>query len=352
MGAITGANAKAGMKTASTWGTASQLSTGDQLDGFTIAPNENSEALRVNPIGSGLIMQSETDKGATAPSAAIEGPLPYDSALYAGIKTFFGTESVVAQGSGAFAHSFLMNETLNGGGFVTLAAQLHSAVQGAVEFPTAAVSDLTLTFPNPPDYITAAMTLLGNEYKIATPENTYLELNSVTPASYTKRMVWDFSDEFLINVQSSGALTSPTDRVSIASATLSLSRPQESPREARGTSGNAAPISTGEYPLTGTLTVEFRSLQDFTFITAHQAGTEYKASLRKTGASIGGGNSYGMLVLLPRLKIVVSPETGLAESGNNPLSVTFDVLVASTVPTGMLQRYPSKVVINTKSTAY
>lgn len=351
MGAITGAQAKMAAKVASTWDTATTASTGDQLDGVTIAVNENAEALSVPPIGSGLSMLSQTDRGNIAPSVSISGPMTYASPQQVGMAVFFGGASVQAIGGGAYCHSVINN--LNRNKFLTVAYQAHSASAGAVELPTVAFQKLTVKQENPASYTEITLDGLASQQKIASTTNTYASLAAVT-ATDSKRVVFSFASEFLINAQAGGALSSPTDRVNITSAILELEKPEEFALEAKGASGNGVPVATGDYPFTGKLTVTFRTLADFTYITAHQAGTEYKASLTTTGDVIGGGNSYTFQYNLPRMKIVESPDVGLSEAGNNSLTVTFQLLVASSTATGMLAEalgYPYMRIINARSTS-
>lgn len=350
MGAITGAQAKSGAKITSTWGTAASLSTGDQLDGVTIQTNENAQELTVPPIGSGKLMKSTNERGNVAPSISVDGALGYNTPQIAMLAQLFQGASVNSQGSGAYCHSILFNASTPSK-FVTVAFQAHSATTGSMEIPSAAVTKATITAENPASYFNASFEMLGSEHKISGQTNTYLTLNNLT-ATDSKRVVFEFSDEFLINAQAGAALASPTDRLNITGATLELERPQEFALEAKGSAGNSAPVATGDYPFIARLTVNLRTLEDWTYITAHQGATEYKASLTKLGSLIGGSQYYTFQYNLPRLKIVSSPDLGLQEAGNNGYSVVFEGLVATAAPTGMLDSYPYFRIINTKSTSY
>lgn len=348
MGAITGAQAKIGMKVATTFGTATTCTTGDRLDGITLDPNENATSIQVPVIGSGDLMLNNTDKGNTAPSASISGPAGYNDPKMVAVAQLFGGASFTNMGSGLYTHSVTFNETANQK-YLTLAWQAHSASAGAVEFPSAVCTRAAFNFPTPNDYMGLDLDLLGDQYKISGTTNTYSSLAAVTAAD-SQRIVWQLSDELLINVQSSGALTTGTDRVNVESATLEYVRAQEHRPEAKGSAGNAVPVATGDYPFAVTLTCTFRTLADFTFFTAQQAGTEYKASLTQTGPTLGGGN-YRIIHNLPRLKIVESPVSGLTEAGNNNLTVVFQGLVASANPTGMINRYPYILINSGRSTS-
>lgn len=347
MGAITGAQAKIGLKLATTFGTATTCTTGDRLDGVTLDANENATSIQVPVIGSGDLMLNNTDKGNTAPSATISGPAGYSDPKLVAVAQMFGGASFTNM-STYYTHSITFNETANQK-YLTLAWQAHSATAGAVEYPSAVCTRAAFNFPVPNDYMGLELDLLGDQYKIASTTNTYSSLDAVTAAN-SQRIVWQQSDELLINTQSGGALSSPTDRYTVESATLEYSRPQEHRPEAKGSSGNAVPVATGDYPFVVTLTCTFRTLADFTFFTAQQAGTEYKASLTQTGPTLGGSN-YKIIHNLPRLKIVESPVSGLTEAGNNNLTVVFTGLVASSAPTGMLNRYPYILINSNRSTS-
>ena len=350
MGYITGANAIAGVKAAGTFGTATTIATNDKLVGFTIAQSENAEALKVSPIGSGNSMLSSSDIGNSAPSVSISGPLGYNSPELAAIAQMFGTENVMTMGSGAYMHSVLFNETANSM-FTTVAFQGHSATAGAMEFPSCSTTKVSLSYPEPANYITAAIDMLANEQKISSTTNTYATLNSATVANL-KKVVWEASDEFLINAQAGGALSNSTDLVSISSATVDFQRPQEVSREAKGSSGNGTPVASGDYPFVATVQVKFRNLTDWTYFTAAKAGTEYKLSLVKTGSLIGGSQYYKFGVYFPRVKILTSPDWSLQSPASNPLTVTFEAMVAGSNPTGMIHTKPYLIWCNDRSTAH
>lgn len=349
MGAITGSDAKAGLKVATTFGTPTAIGANDQLDGYQITVNENAAALKVLPLGSGDGMLGTTDRGAVAPTVNINGPLGYNNAALVGIAELFGGASVMGMGSSTYMHSILFNE-VNTNKFCTIAFQAHSATTASVEIASAVATKLTLTADNVISYYNLNMDFLGDELDIASATNTYATLESATSAN-TRRVIFDLSDAFWINAQAGGALSSG-DKKNVKSVVVEYTRAMEHPGEAKGSSGNGVPISSGEYPWDVKLTVTFRSLEDFTFITAQQAGTEYKASFTATSTQlVGGANYYTFQQNFPRLKIVESPDLGLVETGNNPLTVVFQAMVASTAPTGMISRFPYLRVQNDRSTA-
>jgi hypothetical protein len=271
----------------------------------------------------------------------------YDNPANVAIASLFGGASVINLTGGAFAHSILVNA--NPTNFVTVAAQLHSATNGAVEFPTALPTSASISFPEPVDYIQATIDMLGSEFKIASTTNTYATLNSVTESLAT-RITWDVADTLSINAQG-GADFIGTDVVPVQSIEVSFERPSEFVYEAKGTAGISQPASSGDEPFIATMTITLRRLDDWGYFTGHQAGTEYKARIRKVGAALGSTN-YTFEILFPRLKIVEAPTTGLDEPGNNPQTITFKALAASANPTGMINRLPYIRIINNRATAY
>lgn len=349
MGAITGSDAKAGLKIAGTFGTATAIGANDQLDGYQLTVNENAAALKVLPLGSGDGMLGTTDRGSVAPTINISGPLGYNNAALVGIAELFGGASVMGMGSGAYMHSVLFNE-VNTNKFCTIAFQAHSAAAGSVEIPSAVATKATLTADNIISYYDLNLDLLGDSIGLASSTNTYATLESATAAS-ARRVIFDYTDAFWINSQSGGSL-SGSDKKNVKSVVVEYTREMEHPGEAKGAAGNGVPVSSGEYPWDVKLTVTFRTLEDFTFVTAQQAGTEYKASFTATSSVlIGGSNYFTFQQNFPRLKIVESPDLGLVETGNNPLTVTFQAMVATTAPTGMISRFPYLRVQNDRSTA-
>lgn len=344
MARLTGAATLIGFKLHSVLGDAIAVGANDKLLVESIDVNENAEELRQNPIGSGLLMDSESRRGATSPSVTFNGKPGYNDAFIPILKQLFGTEGLSAVGGGYHNHSFIVNETRNSNWGV-LAIQ--PTTTGVQELPGCTVAGLTITADNPPNYVDFAVDLLANKQTLNSVVNTTVTMASLTVAN-EKRIVVKDTDEFQINAQG-GAALSASDQVDIQSAVISLLFPQEHVREIKDEAGNGEPRATGSPPFEATLTVTFRSLEDFTWFTAHQAGTEYKARLNVTDDA---DTNYAFRVDLPRLKIVESPSRPIANAGDNEFTVTFKGLVASAAPSGMGSRYPMIVVRNNRATAY
>lgn len=346
---LTGAITIAGLKANGTFGTAATFAAGDQLNGWQITHSENAEALQIPPIGSGDIMASNVDRGGIAPSLGLSGPVRYNAPEWTAIAQTFGGASVMSMGDSAYCHSILVNETANQK-FFTVAFQANQSPAGSFEYPSCVGTKVTMTYPSPTAYLTAQIDALANKQVIADQQNTYTTLSAITAAN-NKAAVWGLSDDCRINEQAAADLGT-SDRYCIASAVFTFNRPQEHAKEACGTGYLGVPVSTGDFPLSATLTVTFRTLQELRFFTAAQAGTEYKARLTHTGSIIGGSKRYFIELNLPRLKIIQSPEYNITTSGNNPATITFQCLKAASAPTGMIDTYPYFRIQNDKTTSF
>lgn len=347
----TGADHVIAIKTADVWGTAESVGADDRCEVEGIEENRNPEELSANPIGSGRIAANDAQQGATTPTITLDKIMNYNDAGGALMAAFYGGESVVAQASGTagYAHSFIQNETF-GSRFVTYGRQY--ALNSVVEAATAAVTRLTYTAENPPNYVRMSAELLANDLLYEGTTNSFATLENSVTLSDTERVVATGAHEFLINGQTSSALASPTDRLSITSLVFEENKPMESAREFRGSAGNGEPIPSGDPPYEGTLTVTLKSVDEVTFFQRARDGIEFKASYKVTGTTIGAGVPKTFALYFPRLKLIEEPSSPVSSAGLNPLTLTFKVLVAASVPSGMADRYPHPVLINTKSTTW
>jgi len=344
MGSITGAATVIGFKKSTTWGTETVVGSGDKLEVESLSQSENAEELTANPIGAGTSMATESRRGAKAPSMEVETLMGYENAGLAVVGQFFGTDTVATE-VGNYLHSFIFNETRNST-YLTAAFQAHSAVAGSMVFPSAVCTRLAVTADNPPNYVRMSFDLLGNEQKLDSSSNTYTTLNSATVDNAQKIVIQPL-DEFWINAQAGAALAAG-DKKNIVSAEFELSYDQGFIAEIKGATGNGTPVAVGDPPFQGTLTVRFKSLEDFTYFTAAQAGTEYKAQLNITDDT----SPYRVRFYFPRLKIVEDPQYDLTTTATNEHVVTFKCLAASSNPTGMISTKPFWVVKNTNSAAF
>lgn len=346
MTAIKGSQKIIAIKQASTFGTAVTVGSGDRVEVESYSDSENTTELTENSIGAGVVMETDSDIGSTAPTISIDKKLFYDDAGIVAMANFFGGASITSLGSGAYAHSILVNETFNQK-WLTVADL--KTVGSLTEYASATVTALDLGFISN-EKATMALELLANAQEFISPTNTVSDLNNTTVAN-TKRVIVRPTDKFHINAQAGGAL-SDSDCLSVVSVTVNGVRPQEFISEIRCAAGNGEPESSQGIPLGFTLVVEQKNLPNLDFYAAHQAGTEYKAAMLVSSTAIGGGNSYAFEVYFPRLKLVVPVDHSASSSGRNPSTLTFKVLKASSTPAGMLDSYPYIRIVNTKSSAY
>lgn len=320
----------------------------DKLVCESLASSENPEELELNSIGSGQTMSSDSTRGNVAPSVSIEMVGGYHNAFTKIWAQFLGTSGAPTEQNnpeGDYLHQMTVNSTLNNV-FATVAYESSSTT--VREFPSVTFSDLTFTAENPASYVRLSASGLADELELSTSTNT----NAVVGAAGeedTERIVIDPADEFLINGQASGALTTSTDRLEITSYSLSLSRPQNFASEIKGSAGNAEPLSGGL--MTGTLTITLADSNDNTYEAAAQAGTEYKCSLKMEGSQIGSGDNKKFEIFIPRMK-PTEVSYDLSGPGQNGKTIVFKVLAASANPTGMDSTLPYVEFTNEYDSAY
>lgn len=344
MTAKTGASTRIISKRGTTFGTAVAGGAGDKLEVESLEWGENAEALRDNPIGSGLDMDNASTRGATAPSVTITKKARYNDGG-TGIETLlWGGESVMNMGSGLYSHSILYNATRNRA-FHTLAWD--GAAGSTIEMASCTPFRLTERVDNPPNYLMQTIELLGNTVSYASSTNTASTLNSATVAD-TTRIIVKPSDKFRLNLFSASALANG-DTVSIKSFERVFEFPVEFAREIKNSAGNGQPIATGDAPLSSTLTITMRNLDDaqFRMLINSQNDTQYKADLTVSDATTGMSKVF----YWPLLQQVEDPQWDLTGPNDNEVTITFKCLVSTTNPSGMIHGYPYSIITNNRSTA-
>lgn len=339
MVAITGGQARVGMGIGLNWNTAVQLGLGSLVSGCTVQHSENTDALNIPAIGSGLDMKATTTRGGINPTITIDGPLGYNDPRVVALAQMFGGASATSLtgGVGLYSHSIMYNGAVQSK-FLTVALQAHTT--GSFEYPSAVVRRATISGQARPDWMNLSLELLADQQKVSGQTNTYAVLQGITESDY-RRVPFEFSDEFWINAQSGAALSS-SDRLNITGFTINYERPFEHAQEAKGAAGNGQPVIAGEYPFISSIEVTTRTMADQTYFTAHQAETEYKAVLIKKGVQAGSSGWYFQYFFnFPRLKLVTPPEHNLSSAAANPQTLRFEALYATTAATGMtVSQYP------------
>jgi hypothetical protein len=352
MAALTGANTVIGLKIGSVIGTAVQAGAGDRmLTKLDFSPN--TERLEPTAVGSGNTMRNVILKGGDSPSGSFDidagkfqGP---DQALMA---LFFGADSLVPCGNGAYLHSYIQENTRNQK-FATAAWEGASA--NVFEVPSLTPRKLHLEY-DAVKLIQRKIEWLGDQLKITGTTNTNASLRSttfVTPATAGSQLcgVVKREDKFRINL-ASGAALADGDALAVDKLVIDLSFNVKHSPEIKNAVGNGAPVVADDVPYLGTVELTLRNQSDFTWWTAQAAGTEYKADYQILGDLIGGSQYYQEGGIFPRLKLIDPPQYGLQSGSENPVTLKFDVLFADTLPTGMgISPYPVLLVKNGKATS-
>lgn len=339
MTAITGGKTVLGITINSVIDSAIAAGAGHKVLCKSIIHGRNSSELSSNPIGGGLFMQQESDVGSVMPSFTVGKDMKYDDQAIALIAQMFGSENVTAWGGANLlsVHSLLFNENLNTN-YANIA--FHGSSATVYEYINAAIRRVQLNF-RPNQYLDATFDGIATDRKITATTNTPATLVAATEPANAKMVVVRPAHYVRINAQAGGALAN-SDAVAITEGSVEFTRDQELVEEIRGASGNGAPRATGLFA--ATLSVTFKNQNDFTWITAYEAGTEYKADVVISDTA----TTKEFNVCFPRLKIVAEPKYDITDDGENQATVVFKALYAATAPTGMItgNGYPYVRVVN------
>lgn len=349
MASITGAQTKAGVKIASTWGTAVACGAGNSFAG-EISPSFNVSEITSRQIGSGAYMLSSATRGSVIPTVSLTADLGYRNNCDVLLAQFMGTSGApteVTAGQADYKHTVTFNSTLNAK-YVTLAFESSSAT--VMEFPTCAVTSIGIATTGVPGYLDFTAELLANTVELSSATNTNATLANCTFTEGVPELVAvDLVDKFRTNNQSAAAVGSG-DQYNITGFNLALNRPQEIIPEIKGSAGNSAPLGTDLFD--GTLSVDVKELADHAYYTIWSAETARKALIEIEGTQIGTGTNKRFSIYLPRLVLVTEPQYALTDQGTNTLSMEFRLLKAATAPTGMTgSTYPYFEIVNGLSTS-
>lgn len=349
MASITGAQTKAGVKIATTWGTAVACGAGNSFAG-EISPSFNVSEITSRQIGSGAYMLSTATRGSVIPTVSLTADLGYRNNCDVLLAQFMGTSGAPTEvnvGEGDYKHVLTFNSTLNSK-YVTLAFESSSAT--VMEFPTCAVQSIGIATTGVPGYIDFTAELLANAVELSSSTNTNATLANCTFTEGTPELVAvDLVDKFQTNAQSGSAVSSG-DQYNITGFNLALSRPQEIIPEIKGSAGNSAPLATDLFD--GTFSVDVKELADHAYYTIWSAETARKALIQIEGTQIGTGANKSFSIYIPRMLLVTEPQYALTDQGTNTLSMEFRLLKAATTPTGMSgSTYPYFEIVNGLSTS-
>lgn len=346
MASKSGANSGVILKPYLTFDSPSAPSTNDKMRIDSEAFSRGTTELTEAPVGGQVIMKTNSDIGDDAPGGTITKTLRSNDAYNAAIMNFFGTETVTTVTSGVYEHSAVANTTslVN---YLLFAKETDTA--NVEEYVNAVMTELALEF-NPNQYVKSTGTFKASKRLITGTTSSNANITSATePTNYN--FIFRDTDWFRYNAQA-GAALSGSDNLAITSASISLTRDYEFVAEARGSAGKSAPRVAGEPPFIGSLSITLKEKDGNTFWTAHDAGTEYKASIQVVGPVISGGHSHTFRIDFPRLKVVTEPQYNLSSSSVNPVTIEFQCLAATANPTGMGSIYPMVVLKNEKLAKY
>lgn len=347
MAIISGALTNAIVQVSTTWGTAVAGGAGDKFIG-EISHSLNETELTARAIGSGASMISGATRGSEKPTLTLTGDCHVQGAFGAILAQFMGTDTASAEltgGQADYRHTMTYNTTWNSK-YLTVAYESSSTT--VHEFPSCAVTSMTIRTPSVPGYLEYSAELVANKIELSTAVNTNAVCAAATLTD-TEILAQAFDDDFWYDTQASGSLASG-DKSDITNYELTLTKPQESANEIKGTSGNGSPIATDL--LSGTLTITKKGLLDHAFYSNFSAETAMKSLLTIEGSQIGSGSLKSLNVYLPRMQLISAPSYAVAAAGVNPVSYTFKLSKAASNPTGMSSTYPYFELINSLSTSY
>ena len=348
MPALLGVNANIGIalsQIADTYGVAEAVT--EKLVVESITWNENVTKLQSAGIGSGGKFTDNLARGTTAGTVTITGLCGYNNGFPLLLAQFLGTAGAPTEQNnpeGDWLHEITFNSSVNRT-FLTVAIESSSTT--VIEFPSVTVNSLTVT-GTPGDYLRYTAECNFDELVDTSPTNNNAAIQALTQTD-TELAVCAFEETFQINAQGGVAL-SGSDNLAITSFELNMAQPQSFKPEIKGSAGNSVPTSDDK--ATGTLTVQLKEHDDNTYETAAQAATEYKSALNVQGTQIGSGDNKTIELLCPRLILLDTPDFGLANPGNNPQTLVFDIADASANPTGMTDTTPYANITNEQTTAY
>ncbi len=251
-------------------------------------------------------------------------------------------------------HTWTWLDSIFGANFSMAAAIDATLPYGAgddlIEWPALKPVSVELT-PKANGFLNIEVGTIGRDlFPLPDAATVATAFNSVTAVELEKLICWQ-EVELLMNVQSAGALASPTDRIQIDDYRVSYSRPFDRRPVARGASSGLG-LTTGEPLQTGgpaEILLSFTEAAYQAIANLDDYGVEQKATMVFT-ATIGAV-TYTLTLIFPRLQKIdnASPLTG---GGTIPLERTFRLLEAVSAPTGMTATFASAVLRDEFATSY
>lgn len=350
MAAITGSQTKLAIKKTTTFGTEVAVGALDAMGVRSFTIKEDADTLEGNSLGTGLVMETNTEKGNTRYSGSFSMVGGYENGFDMLLAQFFGAPAAPAEqtvGQGDYLHVLGMSTANANNGWLTGARTLSSG--HAESYPSMAVTALRLSVGAPTAPLVADIDVVMDQVVLDSATNSVAVINAATLKDQTYNILVKRESEFLLDTEASGALASG-DRVAITAWNLTLNRPLRSTPEIKGTPGDGEFASDGF--VNGTLSVTMSKLDALTYFDAANNGTLFKSQLIVSGAAIGTGVNRMFKLALPRMRLLTRPDYNLADAGNNPQSMTWQIYAAGAAPTGFTSVYPQATLINTRTASY
>lgn len=343
--AIAGAQTRAGIKIASSFGTAVACGAGDRLVA-EITPSFGVNVLQSRAIGSGRFMAESFTRGSILPTLSITGDVGFRNNFDTIAALLLGTDTVSAMltaGQNDYRHRVTFNTALNAK-YATVAYETSSSTTH--EFPSCACTSLTVRSTSVPGFLEYSADLIANTVNISSATNTNATLANVTNTDVELAAI-DYDDDFWINAQSGAALSSGS-QYNVTGFEFTIARPQEFRPEIKGSAGNSAPVGTGLAE--SSLNITVKELANHAYYTVWSTEAAQKAALICEGTQIGTGSAKTIAIYIPRLLLIQEPQYAVTDAGMNTLSMQWNCAAASANPTGFNSTFPYFEIINGLST--
>lgn len=279
----------------------------------------------------------------------------YEGALNLLIHLWFGTEAVVNIDTMACAtvgaeHTFNVATNLDGK-HGTFAVDMINQILEVTHFKVSSIEFSWTTG----ERLGVTFTMVGRGFGSDPPDtaqvNDTAAIATVTLEGSREALVSE-NLNFRLNLQSAGALASPADDVCITAFTLTLDRQLDGPVTSCSTPFREEVVAPNPGWI-GTLSIEVPRYDDGFFLDAHVDGDIHKAEIEWPSTTLLTGGDAGQ-VLDWNMDLPQLTPTGFewTEQGTYGHTVTYELGIASAIPTGMNDLNPELRVDNERLTVY
>ncbi len=324
---ITGRETTVALKKAAAWHTAVACGTSDGLLILTDGLKATIQSEKDDSAGQAWINQA--DRGELSVTGNLEAYLRYEGfdvmlALLMGIA---GAPNQIAA-TAAYNNTYKAKDSINGL-FATMASKKLS--NKIWEYPSVKINGFTISGEmNKP--VRISFDMVADILERGSSINTTTTMGTVTIPDQKNRVIFNSNTIFRINNQDGDALGSG-DTIAPRSFELSFKRPIDT-QSVAGSAGIDEPADDGFPEAMLKLNFPRYSTANDAFFDDWNAFTSKKCDITFSGIEIEAGNNYQFKISMPHLKIN-NPEAAISGAGKIPMSMSADVLGASTAPTGM-----------------